>query len=31
VSCAVDPDGQIEIRGGVNRAHVVIAVQGYFV
>jgi hypothetical protein len=31
VVTAVDANGQIKIRGGVNRAHVVIDVQGYFV
>jgi hypothetical protein len=31
VVTAVDPSGAVKIRGGVNRTHVVIDVQGYFV
>ena len=30
VVTAVDPSGAVKIRGGVNRTHVVIDVQGYF-
>jgi hypothetical protein len=31
VVTAVDPSGAVKLRGGVNRTHVVIDVQGYFV